>query len=53
MKYHPAIKSVPFKEYMLNEATDPLLVVSYTCMNKQLFYCDHSNYRPLKTKSRK
>lgn len=24
MKYHPAIKSVPFKEYMLNEATDPL-----------------------------
>ena len=26
MKYHPAIKSVPFK-YMLNEATDPLLLL--------------------------
>ena len=26
MKYHPAIKSVPFK-YMLNEATDPPLLL--------------------------
>ena len=26
MIYHPAIKSIPFK-YMLNEATDPLLLL--------------------------
>lgn len=29
MKYHPAIKSIPFKQYMLNEETDPLTEVYY------------------------
>lgn len=38
MKYHPAIKSIPFKEYMPNDATDPLTEVYHTCMKKQFFY---------------
>lgn len=29
MKYYPAIKSIPFKQYMLNEATDLLTEVYY------------------------
>lgn len=38
MKYDPTINNIPFKQYMLNEAIDPLkevlLVISQTCMKK-------------------